>query len=100
MADSRTSSGPAGAWPSPAASLIRRNRGWLALGAAPWALGVCLITAAMISHNYKIRAGPAHALIFGLIGVSFAYKYNRTPTFEGGEFTADRTGVRMNGQEL
>ena len=85
---------------STTATLMRRNPLWLGLGASPWAIGVFLITAALISHNYKILAGLGHALIFGVLGLVFAYKYNRNPSYEAGEITADPTGVRIGGRLL
>lgn len=85
---------------STTATIMRRNRWWLALASTPWmAIGALAITALAI-RNPAPLAPSFHFAIFGLIAFLFAYKRNRNPRFVPGSIRADAEGVRQNGELL
>lgn len=82
------------------AALMRRNRWWLALGASPYAVGLSLILAALVSGVWQVAIPAFHMSLFGTLGLLWAYGANKSPVKLGGEISIGDAGVYHAGKLL
>lgn len=88
------------AWRSAAAGLLRRNRIYLFAGATPLLLGLGFILGALLTGTTELLIPVPHTLIFGTLGLAYAYRSNKDPIRLPGALEITGTEILQDGARI